>query len=275
MVVLLSLLAALGYGGSDYMAGLAGRRGGAATAAILAQPFGLLAALLGLWLIPWAPPHPATLLWGAASGLGSGLGTLALYRGLARGRMAVVAPLSALITALLPALVGLGLGERPGLLALGGIVLALPAVTLISRTGGAQPGRSGGVLEGLLAGVCFSLLFIGLDRAGTHAGTWPLVPGQAVSVLIIAAAALRSRAGRANFRGVAPLAVPAGVISGAANILFLSATGHGALAVAAVVTSLYPAATVVLARIFLEERWSRLQGLGLVLAALAVALISG
>ncbi|MGH7758221.1 MAG: EamA family transporter, partial [Candidatus Dormibacteria bacterium] len=114
MAIVLSLLAALGYGSSDYLAGLGGRRGAASVVALLVQPFGLLAAVVGLFVLPSAPPDLGQLGWGALSGVGSGLGAVALYRGLGRGQMAVVAPVSGVLTALLPAAVGLVLGNRPG-----------------------------------------------------------------------------------------------------------------------------------------------------------------
>ncbi|MGH7641936.1 MAG: EamA family transporter [Candidatus Dormibacteria bacterium] len=274
MAVLLSLTAALGYGASDFLAGVAGRRGAAASVALLESPCGLLAALLGLWLIPWSSPSGASLAWGALSGVGSGLGILALYRGLAVGRMTVVAPVAGILTALIPALVGLALGNRPGWVALAGMAIALPAVALVSRHPSDGSQRHRGVPEAVIAGVCFALLFIALDRAGTRAGTWPLVPGQVVAMLLIGAAAIRGRAVRMEWRRLAPLAVGAGVLGGTGNILFLSATGQGELAVVAVISSLYPAVTVLLAWVGLRERIAPIQLVGLAVAVLAVVLIS-
>ena len=273
MSVILSLAASLGYGTSDFLAGVAGRRGAAASVALLESPFALAAALIGLWLIPWSAPTGADLAWGAISGLGIGFGILFLYRGLAVGRMTVVAPVAGILTALIPAVVGLALGNRPGVAALAGMVIALPGVALVSFQREADVDRSGGVREAVLAGVCFSVLFIALDRAGTHAGTWPLVSGQAVAVIVIGAAAIRGRSVRMDWRRLAPLAIGAGVLGGAGNILFLSATGRGQLAVVAVISSLYPAFTVLLARAVLGERMDRIQQLGLAVAALAVILI--
>jgi drug/metabolite transporter (DMT)-like permease len=206
--------------------------------------------------------------------LGSGLGVLALYRGLALGQIAVVAPVAGILTALIPAVLGLALGDRPGALALAGIALALPAVALVSwQQQGGGTGRRG-VLEGVAAGACFALLFIGLDRAGTASGTWPLVPGQLIALVLIATAVVSTHSGRPTLGRIAPLAVATGGLGGVGNILFLNATGHGELAVVAVITSLYPAITVVLARLFLSERWTGLQMIGLGVATLAVALIS-
>jgi len=272
--ILFSLAAAVGYGASDFLAGVAGRRGAAASVALLAEPFGLISALFGLWLIPWTGPTGSSLAWGALSGVGSGLGILFLYRGLAQGRMTVVAPVAGILTALIPAVVGLALGNRPGFIALAGMVIALPAVALVSRQTGGGLSRSSGVPEALIAGVCFAVLFIALDRAGTHSGTWPLVSGQLVAMLVIGAAAIQGRAVPMDWRRLAPLAMAAGVLGGVGNILFLSATGRGELAVVAVMASLYPAVTVLLARVGLGERMVAIQKVGLLMAAVAVVLIS-
>jgi len=272
--ILLSLGAALGYGASDFLAGVAGRRGAVSSVALLAEPFGLASALVGLWLIPWTGPTGASLAWGAMSGVGGGLGILALYRGLAVGRMSVVAPVAGVLTALLPALAGFAFGNRPGLIALLGMVIALPAVALVSGQSQGTFSRKSGVPEAIIAGVCFAVLFIGLDRAGTRSGTWPLVSGQLVALVLIAAAAWRGRGVAIRWRRVGPLAAATGLLGGVGNILFLSATGKGELAVVAVTASLYPVVTVLLARLLLDERWTRLQVVGLVVAMVAVTLLS-
>ena len=123
-------------------------------------------------------------------------------------------------------------------------------------------------------GAGFALLFIALDRAGTHAGAWPLIPGQAVSLLLVVPFARAAPKPGQGWRPFAALAVGAGLLSGIANLLFLAATGHGPLAVVAVLTALCPGITVLLARAVLAERWTRLQAVGLLAAALAIALIS-
>jgi drug/metabolite transporter (DMT)-like permease len=215
--------------------------------------------------------------WGALSGIGSAIGTLALYRGLAVGRMSTVATVSAVLTAVIPVIVGVALGNRLGTAAVIGIVIAVPAIALVSHQprAGRGDGAGSGLLYGLVSGLGFALLFIALDRAGTHAGAWPLLPGQFVSLLPIAPFALRDvrRCGRPS-RELAGLAVGAGVLSGMANLLFLAATGHGQLAVVAVLTALYPAVTVVLARVALGELWTPLQAAGLIVAATSVALVT-
>jgi drug/metabolite transporter (DMT)-like permease len=278
MGVLLALLSALCYGSSDFAAGVAGRRGHPAAVAAIAQPFGLIAAAAAVLALAPRSPTAGALWWGALSGVGSGVGSVALYKGLAVARMSVVAPLSAVLSAAIPALVGIALGEHLKPLAWVGIAAALPAIALVSLPGGAEQhgSRRAGIVAGLVAGAGFALLFIGLDRAGTSAGAWPLLPGQAVAAASVIgwAVTARPRPDKKDWSRVWRLGVTTGVLGGIANLLYLAATGAGQLAVVAVVTALYPAVTVLLARLTLDERWSRLQIAGLVSSALAVAAIS-
>lgn len=277
MGILLALLSALCYGASDFTAGVGGRRSDAAAVTAIAQPFGLIAAAVALVALAGRSPTAHALWWGALSGVGSSVGTVSLYRGLTIARMSVVAPLSAVLNAALPALAGLLLGEHLTGLAWAGIAVALPAVTLVSRQGDDRQGsRRAGILTGLIAGTGFALLFIALDRAGTAAGAWPLLPGQAVAMVIVLAwaALARNRPDRKAWPRAWRTGMAAGVLAGIANLLYLAATGAGQLAVVAVVTALYPAVTILLARLTLHERWSRLQITGLVTSAVAVAAIS-
>jgi drug/metabolite transporter (DMT)-like permease len=273
--VLLGLLAAVAYGASDFAAGAGGRRASAEAIAILSQPFGLAAAILAVLLVDAHSPTAGSLLWGALAGVGSGVGTLALFRGLTVGRMSVVAPLSAVLSAALPAIVGIATGDSLSPLRLAGLGLALPAVALVSRQAGdAGDDRESGIWEGLVAGAGFAVLFIGLARAGTHAGAWPLVPCQAIAVAAVVVIGLALGRPGGTWRAAWRPAVLTGIGGGSANLLYLAATGHGQLSVVAVVTALYPAVTILLARVVLDERWARVQAVGLGLSALAVGLIS-
>jgi len=275
--VLLGLLAAVAYGTSDFAAGVSSRRFSFGPVAAVTQIFGLLTAAAATLLFPGVGPAAAVLGWGTVSGLGSTVGTLSLYHGLSVGRMSVVATLSAVLTAVIPAIVGLASGNHLSVPAQAGIALAIPAIGLVSwqHQAGVRTAARAGLLYGVLAGLGFALLFIALDQAGTRSGAWPLVPGQAVSVLLAAPFALHAlRSSGKPSRPTVALTISAGVISGAANLLFLAATGKGQLAVVAVLTALYPAVTVVLARVILAERWTRLQAAGLLAAAAAIALVS-
>jgi drug/metabolite transporter (DMT)-like permease len=180
------------------------------------------------------------------------------------------------VAAIVPVIAGIFLGQKLSVAALAGIAAAIPAIGLVSwqrdEANGAQ-----GVSYGLIAGFGFALLFIALDRAGTSAGAWPLVPGQAVANLVIIPFAwrgIRDQPGwRSSVRSSAPSCVAAGLLAGAAALLFLAASGRGYLAIVSVISSLYPAATILLARMVLGERLNRIQVAGLLAAAAAVILI--
>ena len=153
---------------------MGGRRSNPAAITAVAQPFSLLAAAVAIVALAAGSPASGVLWWGALSGIGSGVGTVALYRGLAVAPMSVVAPVSAVMSAALPALVGFGIGEHLTALAWSGIVIAMPAVALVSAQPASEGGsRRAGIAAGLAAGAGFALMFIALAEAGTSAGAWP------------------------------------------------------------------------------------------------------
>jgi drug/metabolite transporter (DMT)-like permease len=277
--VLLSLLAALTYGASDFIAGAAGRRGHPGAVAAVGQPLGVVAAAVAVIVTHAHSPSAGTLWWGALSGIGTGVGTLALYWGLSVSRMSIVAPISGILTAGLPALVGALIGQHLSVLAWAGVAAGIPAVALVSAQPGDEGdarGRRAGVLAGLVAGGGFALLFIALDRAGTHAGAWPLLPGQLVGTALILAwlVPARNRPRRVEWGPSARYGLVVGVVGAGANLLYLAATGAGQLAVVAVVTALYPGVTVVLARFVFRERWGAAQVAGLAVSVFAVVAVS-
>jgi drug/metabolite transporter (DMT)-like permease len=274
---LLALLAALGFGLSDYVAGVASRRTASSVVAVVVQASGGLVALV-VALVSGALIGGHTVVWGLVAGFGSGVGTLALYRGLAVGRMSVVAPVSAVVSAALPTLVGVFGGERPPALAWCGIALAIPATALVSMVGDSPPGTSSGLTEGLVAGLGFTVLFVGLHQAGTGNGSWPVALEMLSSLLVIGPVAWIATRGAAPGPGITGRgvldAIGAGLLAGAAGAFFLASSGRGGLALAAVITSLYPAFTVILARVLLAEPIRKVQAVGLALAALSVAFAS-
>ncbi|MGB9377949.1 MAG: EamA family transporter [Mycobacteriales bacterium] len=277
MSVLLALAAAVAYGASDFIGGLLSRRASFLQVAVVAQTFATLATLAALPFTSHVDPSALSMGWGAAGGVGGALGVLALYRGLGAGRMSVVAPISGVIAAGVPVLAGLLLGERPSMLAAGGIVLALPAVWLVSS--GDQHAVDGaassaaGVLDGLLAGLGFGLLFLGLGRAGPGVGLWPVAAAATASWVVLLVAAVVGRAARRPSGVVVAGSAAVGGLAATATVLFFLATHRGLLALASVIASLYPAVTVLLARFALSERFGRLQMLGLGMATVAVVLI--
>jgi drug/metabolite transporter (DMT)-like permease len=289
--VLLALASALCYGTGDFLGGEGSRRSSPAQLSLLVQSTGLVAAVTAVAITAHGSPPTAVIEWGALSGVGSAIGNQALYRGLASGAMNVVAPLSAVLTAVLPAIVGLAGGDRLSLPGWAGLVLAVPAIGLVSlaptpsSNHPAQARTSGrvrfGVGWGLLAGCGFGLLFVGLDKAGTTSGAWPLLSGQIVAVLLVGTITtyLRRRSPSSTRRstpwsGALVWGVASGLGGAGGNIFFFAATGAGSLTVVAVLSALYPAITVLLAAIVLHERTSRIQLIGLLTCAVSVALIT-
>jgi len=273
MGVLLALAAAIAYGLSDFIGGLASRRTSPWPVALLAGVGGLLGALVLAVSVP-GDPSSADLTWGALAGLGSGAGGAFLYRGLAAGRMGVVAPVSAVGAAVLPAIVGVTAGERPETLVWLGIAAAFPGIWLVSQEPDATTGLADGLLDGVLAGLGFGLLFAAMGQVPEGAGYWPLVSAQllAMVAIVLTAAALRASwvpTARSELGGLV-----AGLLASGAVLAFLLATQTGLLTIAAVLTSLYPAFTILLASLVLKEHVHRAQGVGLGLCAVAVALVA-
>lgn len=234
-------------------------------------------AIVSVLIFPGDGPTTKALAWGAVGGIGSGSGALALYYGMTVGRMSVVATLSGLLAAVIPVLVGLIGGDSLSVAGAVGIAIAIPAIGLVSwhPTTDEEAGGTGAIW-GILAGLGFALLFIALDRAGTDSGAWPVVTNQLASIAVTGPlAAMALIAGRVvvTRQGVL-LTISAGVVLGLANLMFLAATHTGELAIVVVLTSLYPGVTAILARVVLNERWTRSQKVGLLTAFAAVILVS-
>ena len=277
MAVALGLLVAVTYGAADFLGGFASRRAPVTSVVVVSQLVGVpLLAVLALF--SGGEPTIENVGLGAAAGVAGGLGLTALYRGLATGRMSVVAPVTAVGAAALPVLWGLGAGERPSPLAAVGVACALFAVVFVSRIPGDEARAAGGLhvlLLAALAGVGFGVVFIVLAETGDNGGIWPLLAARGTSMTMLAAGSLVS--GRSLDPGGWPsvrIIAATGVLDMAANALYVYAAQRGLISLVAVLSSLYPAATVVLARVVLHERLGRLQTAGLGLAAGGVMLIA-
>ncbi len=275
MTLLLSLLAAVSYGLSDFVGGLVSRRVSPWAVALVSMLGGAVAAG-AVALVRGGDPVGADLAWAVLAGLGNGVGTAFLYRGLSGGRMGVVAPVSGVGAAVVPVAAGLVGGERPAVLAWLGIAVALPAIWLVAREPGASPGtaRGSGLVDGVLAGAGFGVLFAALAQIPEEAGFGPLALNQVVGGAVVVVVALALRAPVVPREPVVALGLVTGLLGVTATALFLAATHTGLLTLAAVVTSLYPAVTVLLAAGLLREHVHRDQGIGLVLCGLAVGLIA-
>ncbi len=271
--VLFGLAASLCWGSGDFCGGLASRRISASTVVTVAYLFGfvLLLALAFIWREPFL--SPLDLLWGGIAGVVGAIGLIAFYSALSIGQMGVAAPVSAVLTAGLPVLFSAISQGLPGLLQLGGFVLALLAIVLISRPEREQ-GRPKGIGMALLAGCCFGCFFILISRVSHNATFWPLATARFTSVLFLLGMACFRKQRVAPKRASVPLILLAGGLDAIGNAFFVLAAHSGRLDVASVLSALYPAATVLLAAIVLRERVTRVQGVGILLALAAIPLIS-
>lgn len=282
MIYLLALGSALLYGAADFTGGLATKRAGTIPVVLLSQASGLALLALLLPVLPDAQPTHLDLAWGAVAGLTGGIGVALLYRALAIGTMAVVAPTTAVCAVTIPVAVAIGLGERPVPLAGAGIVLGIVSIVLVSRHTPASSGRQQreprktlppGVGTALTSGVAIGFFFLALARTRSEAGMWPLLVSRSLTVVLFG---LISILGRRSVRmpgKVATLAVLCGAVDMVANALYLLAAREGPLSIVVTLSSLYPASTVLLARIVLRERLNFWQVSGVACALAAVVLI--
>jgi drug/metabolite transporter (DMT)-like permease len=277
--LLLSMVAAAGYGISDFVGGVASRRAHALQVVIISYPLSVLAVLVLALFVPGSADM-AALAIGALSGVFGGVAVLWFYIALAEGPMSVVSPLTALLVAGLPLGAGMLLGERPGPVALAGAALAVVAVVLVSRQEQATVDetpvarfttRVAWLTVG--SGAAFGVYFVTLDQIPVGTGLWPLAASRAGAAAVVLLAALVAR--RRPAVGVpARLAVAAAVLDVIGNVAFLYALQAGLLSLVSVIGALYPAWTVLLARLVLGERTNRTQLAGLALAALAIGMIA-
>ena len=272
--VLLSLLSAASYGLADFVGGVTSRRVSPWSVALVAQLGGAALVLLLTLVVPGDPTR-ADLGWSLVAGLGNGFGTAFLYRGFSSGRMGVVAPVSGVGAAVVPVAVGVLTGERPGALVWIGILIALPAIWLVAREPATGPTRLGaGLLDGVLAGLGFGSLFAALAQIPAGAGFLPLALNQVVAGVAIVAVATAMRAPWVPRDRRALGGMVSGALGALATGSFLVATHSGYLTVTAVIASLYPAFTVMLAAAVLREHVHRAQAVGLGMCAVAVTLVA-
>jgi drug/metabolite transporter (DMT)-like permease len=268
----LAVLSSIAYGSADFLGGLATRRGAPLFAVVIfSQLTGLILVLIAL---PLLPPSSATAMdfaWGAAAGLAGGFGVALLYRALSIGVMSVVAPVTAVCAAIVPVAVGVLLGERPAMRAIGGVILAIAAIVLVSQSGEAR--ATTGVGTAIASGLVIGFFLVFLARSGPPAGLWPLIAARIVSVGFFAALALATRKKIAPDRASLPIVIGGGALDMLANVFYVIAVRQGLMSIVATLTSLYPASTIVLARIVLRERLRAAQQIGIACAAVAIVLI--
>jgi len=274
--IVLGLLAATLYGSADFCGGLATKRSSMWSVTVLSQGIGFV---LLFGVLPFFPGHAtvADYAWGAAAGACGGLGLALLYHALSIGKMGIVSPITAVLAASLPVIAGSMHGEHLSTYQLAGIIIALLAVVLISTSHDGE-GKfefvTAGVKQAIASGLVLGAFYLLLAHAGSRAGLYPLVTARLASMLLLTVIALLARQSVRPAKGAMRLIVLAGGIDMMANALYVLATFHGYIAIAAVLTSLYPASTVILAWIVLKERLQTIQYTGLICALAGVLLIA-
>lgn len=276
MIILLAISSAVVFGAGDFCGGAASRRADPLRVLSISLPSGLVL-LCAVAVLLGGGWHPAALGWGALSGLAGGVGLLVFYGALAKGPMSIVAPVSGLMAAVVPAVVGIARGDRLTIPALVGIGLCLTAICFVSMERDGGPVRlTGGPVLALIAGTGFGAFFV-LIRFGDDGTLWPLAVSKAAGLLlVIAVAAARRRGPMPLLRDHATtgIALLAGALDMLGNALFVLAARAGMLSVAGVLSSLYPASTVLLARLVYAERLRPIQRVGLGVAVAGVVLVT-
>ena len=280
MVYFLALASAALYGAADFLGGLASRRASTIAIVLISQIAGLIPLAVLLFVLPSAPSHD-DFIWGTIAGLAGSAGVALLYRALAVGTMSVVAPTTAVCAVMLPVFVEALRGERLPVLTQSGIALAILAIVLISqhdtpssdRVARHGRGLPAGIGLAFVSGVAIGLFFLALARTSPAAGLWPLLASRGLSAVIFGAVLLAAYWPLKLQPAVLKTAIACGVVDMLANALYLIASRGERLSIVVTLASLYPASTVILARIVVGERLSSRQAVGIACALVAVVMI--
>lgn len=279
MISLLALVASVLYGSADFFGGLTARRANTVATVFWSQFVGLILLLVVLPFLPATTVSVRDWIWGFIAGFSGGIGVAFLYRALAIGAMAVVAPTTAVIAAMIPVLFAFVIGERLRPLTLLGVVLALAAIGLVSRPAASDSTKTTraifppGVGLALLAGIFVGIFFLSLARTNMAAGMWPLIAARIASIVLFGLMALATRQSLRMSRVAGITASTGGALDMAANCCYMIAARIGPLSIVVTLASLYPASTVLLARWILHERLSSVQIVGIMCALAAVLVI--
>lgn len=274
LAIFFGLAAAATWGAADFGGGFATKRASVYSVVIITQSVGLvLLPLLAVYFSERFPPMDG-MFWGFIAGVAGSAGLLALYHALSVGKMGVVAPISAVVTVALPVIYGVFNEGLPAGHQIAGFVIATASMWLISGTSEKGEIKRQDVVYPLLAGVGFGIFFISVDLFSESAVFWPLTVAKVSAVVVILGFALLRKSATLPSKSVLPVIILAGLFDAGGNLFFALASQVGRLDIATVIASLYPGSTVLLAWIILKERLSSMQWIGVVLALVAIALIS-
>ncbi|MFM8625391.1 MAG: EamA family transporter [Actinomycetota bacterium] len=276
MAILIALLTAVTYGTADYLGGHATKKMTAMVVTFVGQLGGLVVLAFATWVSGIPAPSAADWGWSALAGVAGSTGLLAFYTAMSSGYMTVVAPVTAVMNALIPIVFGLALGERPGVLALVGMPLAICAVALISDVLGPFHRRAPArvVLLGAAGGSCFGMILVFLHQTSDGSGVWPVLIMRFVSTPFMMVLIASTRPSFSQLRSNKAVVLGSGILDSLANWFYVLAVREGLLSVVAVIVTLYPATTMALAVAVDKERIHRPQAIGVGLAATALVLIA-
>jgi uncharacterized membrane protein len=271
--VFMAATAAMCFGVANFVGGLASRRDAALAVTANAHLVGMLLLGLGALLFPAEYVSQSDIFWGGLAGVTGGLAVVALYAALAWGRMSLVAPLTAAVSAALPALYDVASGTVLRPLTGMGIALALLAVIVVGAAGdtesrAAMPLRA--IVLAVAAGVGFSVTMLAYSFAGSESGLVPLVSARVVSAVLLGAMTLVRARRYLVLPEARSYAFGNGFVDAVANVALITALRTGPLAIVAVLGAMHPVVTILLARAFLGERLQGVQRAGVVLALVAV-----
>ena len=274
MVIFYALMSAFSFGTADFLGGFSSRKNSTTVTVAWSQGAGLITVLIAAPLMGAEYIAGYDIFWGMAGGVSGALGVLVLFHGLSTGIASIVSPIAALSGAAFPVLFGFITGERPPLMTWTGVVLSLPAILLLSWEKG---DRNDHVIRslrmGLVSGALFGGFFILLSRTSENSGMWPLLAARFTTVpLFILLSVIRKSKLRLE-KGTRRMTVLSGILDMAANVFYILAVRTGYLIFAVILSALYPAPTVILQKIFLHEKLTRMRIIGLVLSITGAALI--
>ena len=268
------LASAASWGSGDFSGGIASKRNHVYNVVIFSQIIGMVFLFILALLFLEPIPSSTNLLWGGIAGLAGALGLLALYKGLSTGQMSIIAPLSAIIAVTIPLVVSIIVEGPPAVLQFFGFGFALLAVWFISQSNNQiQLGLVEFKLI-LLAGLGFGFFFIFINQIQGNFVFWPLIVARIFSISLLVGISIFAKQFKVPDAKNLPVIALAGIFDVGGNAFFVLAAQTGRLDISAVLSSLYPAATVILAWLLLKERLSRVQFLGIVCAIVAIILIT-
>ncbi len=274
MVIFYALMSAFSFGTADFLGGFSSRKNSTTVTVAWSQGAGLITVLIAAPLMGAEHIAGYDIFWGMAGGVSGALGVLVLFHGLSTGIASIVSPIAALSGAAFPVLFGFITGERPPLLTWTGVALSLPAILLLSWEKGDKNNHVIRSLRmGLVSGALFGGFFILLSRTSESSGMWPLLAARFTTVpLFILISVIRKSKLRLE-KGTRRITVFSGILDMAANVFYILAVRTGYLIFAVILSALYPAPTVILQKIFLHEKLTRMRIIGLVLSITGAALI--